>query len=245
MDDECEVKGLRETLLRNIGIGVISSTLSMLPVFLLKRTQRRHFVYHKDWNARARRRTVALWLALDVFLWIFALLYILVSLAFVLCFVVSVNEATEYAWLVSVVMVVAKKLVLVPLVLALALGGLSSAMLAPKTDADRAEISDNSLQKLVGVGSEQLRHAAAFRIQVLIRRRLEARRVRALIRSRPPFTKEVCHREESILEVLAEHRSDSCSALGTPEHSAVAEVVEWPVALRGYCCEPQSCNVGR
>lgn len=112
----CGTEGWRHALVRSVLVGFISTFVSILPVLVLKVSQRRRFQHSLDWDAKTQRRKRCCWLCGDIVLWIFGTSYILFCVVFLLAFVSSVNRDTELTFFTSATTSFVKEILISPFV---------------------------------------------------------------------------------------------------------------------------------
>jgi hypothetical protein len=115
-DPECSPEGFWASARRNIAVGIISTLISSIPLFVLLRLHQREIIVLE--SDKAKKKILRRWCVQDGVLWIVGVAYAVLCVLFVASFLANVTSKDSLKWLLSAITSIIKTALVIPLLLA-------------------------------------------------------------------------------------------------------------------------------
>jgi hypothetical protein len=143
-DPECTPGSPMEALMMTIVVGILSSMLSAIPLFIMGMLHRRDFIHVPSLDDPIVAKTLAGWRSKDKVLWLLASCYIAFTILFLLAFLANASTFDATTWLMSAAISILKEVVLVPIFISFVLAIISMSL------AQIPDVTDVTIEKITG-----------------------------------------------------------------------------------------------
>jgi len=145
----CDVFHVGTILARGIVVGTCSILLSVVPVVLISCCSNRRFIFRDTWEDSLKWGYVLCWRTQDIVMISLAAVYSIVCLVCVMAFLANLSPSSEAEYLVSVVFVLAREFVLMPLTLAMIYAAVATVII--RTHPQLSELVKERLDMELGL----------------------------------------------------------------------------------------------